>query len=185
MALEEEVLDEGFTEIKFDSQTTPNRITQMGIDAFTPGSFVPYDEYERTIEFFCDQHGQRLTGYANTEVNIGGMSLGQILFPEQGQTIPLSGDPGATSTTSESLCKYNKVERRTAGVDGDWDIAYVLNQFPNNKDHKNGEVQNAYWAIRGQGPMNDLAQEAKAFQEYKERLQKAGGQAFGFSQWQS
>ena len=174
-ALEEQVIDEGYTEIKFDSIKTPDRITQMGIDAFTPGSFVPYDEYERTIEFFCDQHGQRLTGYANTEVNIGGMSLGQILFPEQGQTIPLGGDPGATSTTSESLCKYDKVERRKAGVDGDWDIAYVLNQFPNNTDHKNGEVQNAYWAIRGQGPMNDLAQEAKAFQEYKERLQKAGG----------
>ena len=116
-----------------------------------------------------------MTDYANTEVTIGGMSLGQILFPEEGQTIPLSGDPGASSTTSESLCRYDNVERKKAGVDGDWDIAYVLNQFPKNTDHKSGEVQNAFWAILGQAEMNDIAQEAKAFQEYKERLQKAGG----------
>ena len=103
------------------------------------------------------------------------MSLGQILFPEEGQTIPLSGDPGASSTTSESLCRYDNVERKKAGVDGDWDKAYVLNQFPKNTDHKAGEVQNAYWAILGQAGMNDVAQEAKAFQEYKERVQKAGG----------
>ena len=174
MALEEEVLDEGFTEIKFDSVTTPNRVTLNGIE-FTPGSFVPFEEYTITPEMFCAQHGQRLTGTANTEVTIGGISLGNILFPEQGQTIQLGSDPGATSTKSESLCKYDKVERRKAGVDGDWDIAYVLNQYPNNKDHQNGEVQNAYWAILGQAGMNELAQEAKAFQEYKERVQKAGG----------
>ena len=174
IALEEEILDEGYTVGEFTSITTPNSKTQMGKE-FTVGAYLPYSEYERTIQYFCSQHGQRLTDYANTEVNIGGMSLGQILFPEEGQTIPLSGDPGASSTTSESLCRYDNIERKTAGVDGNWDIAYVLNQFPKNTDHKSGEVQNAFWAILGQAEMNDLAQEAKAFQEYKERLQKAGG----------
>ena len=131
IALEEEILDEGYTVGEFTSITTPNSKTQMGKE-FTVGAYLPYSEYERTIQYFCSQHGQRLTDYANTEVNIGGMSLGQILFPEEGQTIPLSGDPGASSTTSESLCRYDNIERKTAGVDGNWDIAYVLNQFPKN-----------------------------------------------------
>lgn len=175
MALQQITLDDGFTKKDFSSTKVTQQNTLNGKD-FASGGYMSFEEYNKTKEVFCQQHGGRLPGEENTRVKIGNIDQ-KVIDPFQGQTIPLSGEPGASSTTSESLAKYNNVVRKKAGVDSDWAIAYVLYQFPYNYDKQNGEAQNALWAVLGNNGvgMNDLAQEAMAFQEYKQRLKASGG----------
>ncbi len=184
MALEEIKLDDGKTNTSSSGNVytdggfcSTSRVNQeiMG-QIFKAGSYVPFTFYKGTPPIFCKQHGGRITDYANTELKIGPFDLGQIIWPRQGQQIKLEGDPGVSSASTESLCKYDNVVRKTAGKDGDWALAYVMSQFKKNTDKTNGEVQNAFWAILGQGgERNDLAKEADAFQDYKKKLKEAGG----------
>ena len=171
-ALEEEVLDPGYVQKDLTSTSVAESNTLNGRE-FTQGGYLSFEEYNQTKEAFCKEHGQRLTGEENTRVQIGSIDQ-KVIDPQQGQTIRLDGDPGTSGTKSESLAKYTSVIRKKAGVDSDWAMAYVMEKFPNNIDHLNGETQNAMWGTLGQAQFNELAEEAMAFQEYKQRVQNSG-----------
>ena len=115
---------------------------------------------------YCVLHGGRLTDPGDCFVEGANVTKESVT---QGETLPLSGDPGFTTTTSETLCTYDDVEDKVAGKDGDYKLAYILAEFENNTDSKS-EVQKAMWAILGQGEDNSISREARAYEKYKEEL---------------
>ncbi len=137
------------------------------------GEIISFDKYNGDRTLFCGKHGAPLPGEESTFVDVLNVRLSQV---KNGETY--SVPEGTQNTKSKTLARYNASERRTAGVDGDWFLAYILSLWKDNESGQS-EVQHALWSsIYNEGekvPMNDIAEEAMAFEEYKERLAADGG----------
>ena len=145
---------------------------------------IPFEDYftktmDKGLPIFCARKGGRLTSYDNTVVKIGNLNLGQYPDVKEGQRIALKSKPTASQAKNETICTYNASEKKTAGRNGDYDIAYVLYQFFPSADSEgnidmHGEVQQAFWSVSkktaNKPAKNAIAREAEVYKEYRETI---------------
>jgi len=114
-----------------------------------------------TAPEFCVQHGAALPSAEDAINRINGASYVHV---DQGTIVYLGDDPGVsegTTVNTRGYATYNKITNEIAGRGNTYALAYVLKYFEENTDPK-GEIQQAVWAILGQGADNDLSKEARS-----------------------